>query len=209
MEYVVFIQGRAVWGPRPWLSFSIEQAVEFQTGKTIYLSPTEPSLGMVDESIGLAILQVVDNIKPPYDPVFEQLAGPTYSNNVPEKTTSLSWTVVEETVPYALIKLKNEVAGRRWSRETSGVNIEVDGKQYTFSTNRTERDRLMIQSIIGQPFTWKLGNDWVTLTPEKATAIVSEINNHVQNAFQWELNLVEQINNCETIDQARNIFRTL
>lgn len=209
MEYVVFLQGRAIWGPRPWSSFSIEQVVEFQAGKTIYLSPTQPHLGVLDESIGLTILQVDENTKPPYDPVFEQLAGPSYNNNVEQQKTSLVWTVVEEFVPYALIKLKNEVANRRWNRETSGVDVEIDGKQYKFDTSRAGRERLIIQSLIDQPFNWKLGNDWVSLTPEKAKQVVASINDHVQNAFEWEAKIVEQINRCETIEQAKDIYRNL
>ena len=78
-------------------------------------------------------------------------------------------------------------------------NVEV-----TADTNRGDRD-IFIQKYLlmneNDVVTWKFPETWLNLTKLELGLIVAAGAAHVQNAFEWEDALVNQIGNCTTLEE--------
>jgi hypothetical protein len=205
MEYVVLHQGRVIWGPREWNPLSIENAIEFQSGKDVMIG-ADPIVGRLEQLQDFTILRVKSEETPLYDALFETLEGPFYGHNVPEGTTTIKWNVVPDTVPYIAGKIKQQIEAKRYQKEIEGIDIEIDGVTYKFPTDREQRNRLTIQSVCGGPVAWKIAGAWVDLTAEQLNDIANRINAHVQKWFAWERESIVMVEACETFEQIKEVY---
>ena len=55
------------------------------------------------------------------------------------------------------------------------------------------------------PHNFKFKNTWLEITTEQLQTIVSEIDVKVQEAFDWELSKLQEIDACETIDSVYDV----
>lgn len=208
MEYIIVKYGRVIWGPRPWNPFAIELAIEQETQQNLTLGPN-PITGQVAE--GISILQVLSVNKPPHDPIFETLAGPEWHHNVPEKTTTASYTVVEQHIPYIAGNLRTQLAHKRWEKENAGVIVSIKGANIKFSTDRQSRETLMLQSMVSKAdIVWKIDNSTsISLTVTDQQVVIDAINQHVQQLFAWESDISSRIESATTTEQLKTIYTEL
>jgi hypothetical protein len=74
------------------------------------------------------------------------------------------------------------------------------------STSREER--LLLASKLAAapgPHNFKFKNTWLEVTTEQLQTIVSGIDVKVQEAFDWELAKLQEIDTCVTIDDVYNV----
>ena len=208
MEYVVLHQGRVIWGPREWNPLSIEAAIEYVNRQDVMIG-AEPITGVFDQDQNFTILRVETINTPQYDPLFEVLEGPHYHHDVPNGITNIAWNVVPDHLPYILGRIKQQVEAKRYQRETEGVDISINDTAYKFPTDREQRNRLIIQSVSGEPVCWKISGTWIDLTAEQIQDVVKQINQHVQKWFNWERTKVELIESCSTVEQVKQLYTTI
>lgn len=208
MEYVVLHQGRVIWGPREWNPLSIEAAIEYVNKQDVMIG-VEPITGVFEQDQNFTILRVETINTPQYDPLFEALEGPHYHHDVPNGITNITWSVVPDHLPYILGRIKQQVEAKRYQRETEGVDININDTVYKFPTDREQRNRLIIQSVSGEPVCWKISGTWIDLTADQIQGVVKQINQHVQKWFNWERTKVELIESCSTIDQVKQLYTTI
>ena len=209
MKYVVLYQGRVIWGPREWNSLSIENAIEMYVSGEDVVIGVDPVVGRLEQQQDIIILSVESDIIPEYDALFETLEGPLYQHDVPHGITRITWNVVPDHLPYIKGKIKQQIEARRYQKEVEGIDIEVGDTTYRFPTDREQRNRLMIQSISGDPVSWKIAGMWVDLTSEQLGDVVKQINSHVQRWFVWEKTKVELIDSLTTIDQLKQLHTSI
>ena len=53
---------------------------------------------------------------------------------------------------------------------------------------------------------YKFKNTWLEISEENLQYIISEINKVVQEAYDWELLKIQEVDACETIDDVYNII---
>ena len=202
MQYIILKDGRVIWGPRPWNPFAIEMAIERETQQDVTIG-VDPVVGKILENPSIVILPVTQLIVPSYDPIFETLAGPTWRIDVSEGKAEMEYTVVEQHIPYAKGAVVEAAISKRKEKENSGIT--VDGIH--FGTDRTTRERMFLQSALGQDVKWK-NNDgtFVDLTISQLQSISQTINNHVQQAYAWEHQITNRINNCSSIADLKVVY---
>ena len=72
----------------------------------------------------------------------------------------------------------------------------------------TREERLILASKVAsepQSHNYKFGNTWLEVTKENLQYIIGEIDKVVQEAYDWELAKLQEIDSCETIDDVYNV----
>jgi hypothetical protein len=126
-------------------------------------------------------------------------------NGTPIKVT-LTYEISNKTLEEVKNSRKQEVAPARREKENAIINLTVNDVNIEVSTSREER--LMLASKVtanpGQS-NYKFGNTWVEVNTENLQYIVEQIDNKVQEAFDWELLKLQEIDACTTIDEVYNV----
>jgi hypothetical protein len=48
---------------------------------------------------------------------------------------------------------------------------------------------------------WKFSDQWIQLSKDNVLEIAKEIDQYIQQQFNWETEKIAEINQCETVDQ--------
>lgn len=128
---------------------------------------------------------------------------------VPEvgKTGSFVPTVLDTSLASVKDRKLKELAYYRYVNEVSGVSV----LGLMFKTDRESRANLintytLLKNGIINSVAWKASNDqWIDLSLSQVENIVQTINNHVQNSFNLEKQLAEQVSNATTVAEVEAI----
>lgn len=126
-------------------------------------------------------------------------------NGTPIKVT-LTYEISNKTLEEVKNSRKQEVAPTRREKENAIINLTVNDIDIEVSTSREER--LMLASkITASPglCNYKFGDNWVEVTTENLQYIVEQIDAKVQEAFDWELSKLQEIDACTTIDEVYDV----
>jgi hypothetical protein len=146
---------------------------------------------------------------PTHDPKYHNTGNFTWEivevNGVPMKVL-LTYPIVNKTLEEVKILRKQEVAPYRREKENTIITLTINGTNIEVSTSREER--LLLSSKLAAasgPYNYKFKNTWLEVTTEQLQTIVSEIDVKVQEAFDWELSKLQEIDACETIDAVYDV----
>jgi hypothetical protein len=126
-------------------------------------------------------------------------------DDVPIKVL-LTYTIVDKTLEEVKELRKQEVAPYRREKENTTVTLTINDTEVEVSTSREER--LLLASKLAAapgPHNFKFQNTWLQITTEELQTIVSAIDVKVQEAFDWELAKLQEIDACETIDDVYDV----
>jgi hypothetical protein len=106
----------------------------------------------------------------------------------------------------SLDQIKNEyksgVKPERQRRENTTVGVTINNSAVTVSTSRESRLEF-ISKLLGNegPYNFKFDNGtWVEITKADLESIISQIDLKVQEAFDWELAKLAEIDACESAE---------
>lgn len=209
MEYVIIKDDRVIWGPRPWNPFAIEATIEREAraGVTIGANPVVGKI--VETPAVIAILKVEQSIIPSHDIIFETLVGPQWTHNVVSGTTTMAYDVADQHLPYVQGSLKTHATNIRKTKEDAGVVVNVANTDIKFASDRTSRERLILQSLLAQNVNWKTDDGFVELSTADQLKIVQALNAHVQQAYNWEMEIARQIDAAKTIQELKQIHTAM
>lgn len=126
-------------------------------------------------------------------------------NDVPTKL-KLTYPIIDKTLEEVKVLRKQEVAPVRREKENINISLEINGTSIEVSTSREERLMLASKLTASQgPYNFKFNNTWLEVTSENLQFIISEIDKVVQEAFDWELTKLQEIDACTTIDEVYNV----
>lgn len=102
---------------------------------------------------------------------------------------------------------KVKAAYYRYEKEVSGINVNLNGVEYTIPTDRESRIRYFekFSSMGENSINWKFDSGWAVLTKENMQSIVAAVDSHVQSAFDYEYNLNVEINQKTTVEELTQI----
>lgn len=155
-------------------------------------------------SDGLTHLVSIDKDIPSHDSKYHNVGNFTWQiieeNGIPIKVL-LSYPIVDKTLEEVKELRRKEVSPARKQKENTTITLNVNGSRIETSTSREER-LLLASKIAANPsaHNFKFKNTWLEVNTEQLQYIVSEIDNTVQSAFNWELSKLQEIDACETID---------
>lgn len=214
MDYVLVQNKQTVlMGPIPWIQprfqREINDLVDNGEKPTRYQIPTkapEENDGYLDLGEGFEMFPVELANPPNFDPIYFQLAGPYYAyvNNYAVQ----SW----DAVPVELWQSKNtmieKIKALRYSKENGGITLDIQGLPVRIDTDRARRS-IFTEKLTAMSETdtinWKFNEGWLTLSYSDVQTIVTSIANHVQQQFDWELQLTQQVDAVQTVEELQSI----
>ena len=151
-------------------------------------------------------ISVTDDIKilparydnPEYDPRFEGLS------NVSHEITETEVIFRHDKGFKSLQQIKDEykaaVKPERQRKENTTISLTVKDTEITVSTSRESRIELMSKLLGNEgPYNFKFANGvWVEVTKVDLQTIIAAIDVKVQEAYDWELAKLQEIDACET-----------
>ena len=160
-------------------------------------------------SDNLTHLLPLERNTPQYDPKYYDVGNFTWEiieeNQVPTKVL-LTYPTIEKTLEEVKSIRKQEVSPYRREKENTTLTLTVNQTEVEVSTSREER--LLLASKLAAspgPHNFKFKNTWLEITTAELQTIVSEIDVKVQEAFDWELSKLQEIDACLTIDDVYDV----
>ena len=148
----------------------------------------------------IKLLKVVDD-KPDYDARYEEIFLYKYEVINDEAVFYYEKSSID------LDKIKNDykskISNERWIRENSGyITHSINDTEVKVSTNRETRISLVTKLASGSgPYNFKFGDVWVELVAEHIGQIIAKIDQKIQIDFDWELEKINEINSCSSVDE--------
>jgi len=151
-------------------------------------------------------ISVTDDIKilparydnPEYDPRFEGLS------NVSHEITETEVIFRHDKGFKSLQQIKDEykaaVKPERQRKENTTISLTVKDTEITVSTSRESRIELMSKLLGNEgPYNFKFDSGvWLEITKADLEYVISQIDAKVQEAFDWELAKLAEIDACAT-----------
>ena len=154
-------------------------------------------------------LVLIEKVVPENDTKYHNIGNFTWEitkeNDVPVKVL-LTYPIIDKTLEEVKELRKQEVSPYRREKENTNISVNLNGTSVEVSTSREER--LLLASKLAAspgPHNFKFSNTWLEITTEQLQTIVSEIDVKVQEAFDWELSKLQEIDACETIDSVYDV----
>ena len=151
----------------------------------------------------------IEKVVPENDTKYHNIGNFTWEiikeNEVPVKVL-LTYPIIDKTLEEVKELRKQEVSPYRREKENTNISVNLNGTSVEVSTSREER--LLLASKLSAapgPHNFKFKNTWLEITTEQLQTIVSEIDVKVQEAFDWELSKLQEIDACETIDSVYDV----
>lgn len=138
------------------------------------------------------------NQQPEFDPRYEYLYGPVHE--IKEDEVVFNYWKADRTLEDIKEVYKLQVKPERQRRENTTIKVTVNDTEVTVSTDRENRLALTSKVVSGDgPFNFKFANGvWVEVTKADLQTIIAAIDAKVQEAFDWELAKLAEIDACET-----------
>ena len=154
-------------------------------------------------------LVLIEKVVPENDTKYHNIGNFTWEitkeNDVPVKVL-LTYPIIDKTLEEVKELRKQEVSPYRREKENTTISVNLNGTSVEVSTSREER--LLLASKLSAapgPHNFKFSNTWLEITTEQLQTIVSEIDVKVQEAFDWELSKLQEIDACETIESVYDV----
>jgi len=161
-------------------------------------------------SDGLTHLLPIEKVIPEHDPKYHNIGNLTWEiieeDGTPIKVV-FTYPIIDKSLEEVKVIRKQEVAPYRKEKENTTIALDINGNSVQVSTSREER--LMLASKLSAapgPHNYKFANAWLEVTTENLQTIISEIDKVVQDAFDWELAKLQEIDACTTIDEVYDVI---
>lgn len=207
MLYTLLRNNQIVTGPREWATryFEYFLKTECEIDTTVPETPVDSAL-MFDDTTG--IFPTYFDAAPVIDEKFEQLAGPKfYFDEIGNYRAQ--YYALEYDKSVIVQNLKLQIAQARWEWETRPITRIIQGQQLTLYTDRESRTAY-IQAFTtaddSYVATWKFPQGFITLNRQDLQLIITEINAHVQDCFNWEAGKNAEIDSKATVAELRDII---
>jgi hypothetical protein len=148
---------------------------------------------------------------PEHDPKFSKLLSFSWSivrdeNEVPIELL-LTYPIANKTLDEVKEEIKQYLKPERQRRENSTINVEIGQNTVQVSTSRESRlDYISKFMSSSGPHNFKFSNDiWLEVENQHLENIIREIDSYVQQQYDWELNKINEIDSCTTIEEVYNV----
>lgn len=195
--FVIVHDNSVILGPMRWSRFKFENVILEECEVDTTLPATNANLDPITVSDNIKILPIQGTENPEFNPTIEMLHGPFWEFT--DTVAIMSYTVQPLPLDAAKAMLKDRVAAERWTKENSGVTVNLNDTDYNFNTDKATRGVLIHAQAGTDNINWKQDREtWVTLTPADVQTVLSAVLAHVQASFDWEYTKLQAIDACVT-----------
>jgi hypothetical protein len=142
---------------------------------------------------------------PEHDPRFQTVSQTNHT--ITDTEVVFGYSVTDKTLEQIKGEYNAGVKPERQRRENTTITVTINNNEITVSTSRESRLEL-ISKLLGNegPYNFKFdGGVWAEITKINLQSIISEIDTKVQEAFDWELAKLEEIDACETKEEVYEV----
>jgi hypothetical protein len=146
-----------------------------------------------------AKIMSVEEIKPELNALVEYYYGPLWE--ITETKAIANYEIHDTPIESARYNLKQLTADERYKKEILGTTTTIQDHTVTIDTNRGARDIFVQKYLLmadDATVNWKFPETWLTLSKQDLRLCVTTGNQYIQQCFDWELNISEQIDQAET-----------
>jgi hypothetical protein len=142
---------------------------------------------------------------PEFDPRF-QTASQT-SHTITDDEVVFTYTISDKTLEQIKGEYKAGVKPERQRRENTSIEVTINNSAITVSTDRENRLALIAKYVAGPgPHNFKFDSGtWLQITTEDLQTIIQSIDLKVQEAYDWELAKLQEIDACETKEEVYEV----
>lgn len=193
-------------GPMFWKPRYIQSELE-ELGVTFILPPVDPeSYLAITPTLMLYPIQEINS--PSYDTLFEQLSGPYWQ--FVDHFAIGTYNVVDIEIDSIKNTMKSNAASVRYKKEVGGINVTIQGIEVLAATDRESRNifaqKLLIMSD-NDIVQWKFPDEiWINMTKTDMNTLLATVTNYVQQQYDWEKQIVDEIDAAQTIQELKNIL---
>jgi hypothetical protein len=201
MLYAIVHKNRVVVGPLAWAQkyFTNVLKIRHRVQANIPGQAPEEMPYTVDEHT--AIYEVVEN-KPELDPMVQAYRGPLWE--ISQTHVTANYEVHDHQIATARNNFRHLAAHERYKKEIAGTKTTVQGMEVTIDTARGNRE-IFVQKflLMGNDDTvnWKFPEAWLTLTKTDLGQVVQAGAQHIQDCYDWEKAINDQIDAAENAQQ--------
>jgi hypothetical protein len=189
-----------VLGPIEFNYRLINSVLEDELEVDYRIQPSDHSRVPIFITETIKLLKVIED-KPEYDSRHEKI----YLSRYEIVNDNVVFYYEKSFVDLDIIKSKYRgiISNERWIRENSGhITHLINNTEVKVSTNRETRISLVTKLASGSgPYNFKFGDIWVEVTGEDIGNIITKIDQKIQTDFDWELQKINEINLCSSIDE--------
>lgn len=200
-KYVLVHNGQVILGPFFWSKMKFQDAIQEDFELTVQLpdkmTPDQPYT--VDAGQNIKIYSVRNGVDIPHNPRIEIHHGPFWEFF--DTHAEYHYRPHRMELPVAKSQALRELAAERYNKEVAGTKITLQNLEISIDTSREGRTNYIHKYSAmdtGDVISWKFPEGWLTLAKDEIGQIVDAINTHVQQAFDWEKGLADQINGSGT-----------
>lgn len=200
--YAVIYKNRVIVGPMVWNRAYFSFALEKENIK-VGLPRTAPEDNelpwIINEDARIAKVEIT---YPPYNEKIETVYGPFWdlSGNIAIASHEKKFRDIDS----IRTTVRSQLAAERYRKETAGIQVTIQDTTVSIDTNRGSRDIFVQKYLLmadNVSTNWKFPETWLTLTKSEMASIVSAIDTHIQNCFDWEVSINTQIQNANTPEE--------
>ena len=211
MQYLLVENRQSVLlGPINWKPRFIQS--EFDDLEVPFMvPPVEQGYINVDQVLGensttgIEIFPLVEVNVPAIDEVYQHLAGPFYTYQ--DNQAIANYQALDLDIGVIKQNLVNLTASVRYTKENAGTKYNLNGTEVTLTTERLERGKYFnLLNVVGDSaINWKFPEGFFQVSKTDVQAIVTTISSYVQSQFDWEVEMISQINSATSLDQLKAI----
>lgn len=174
------------------------------------VSPQSFSELPIHFSDGLTHLVPTERVIPQHDSKYHNVGNFTWEiiteNEVPVKII-FTHPITDKTLDEVKALRKQEVSPYRKEKENTTITLTVNDTDVEVSTSREERV-LLSSKLSASPgsHNFKFQNTWLEITTEDLQYILNQIDVKVQEAYDWELEKLQEIDACTTVDEVYDVI---
>lgn len=140
------------------------------------------------------------------DHEFTYLGNAYVENEINVSSVIFTYAIHEKTLDEVKYTYKQQIAPVRREKENKIISIDINGTEVEVSTSREERSILASKLASStQLYNYKFKNIWLEVTQQDIQNIIDQIDQKVQEAFDWEFLKNQEIDSCQTIDEVYSV----
>jgi hypothetical protein len=208
MEIALIHNNSLILGPIGYNVRMINSELE-ELGVEETIAPSSYTNLPIHFSDGLTHLLPLEKQVSSHDPKYHNVGNFSWEiieeNDVPTKVL-LTYSITDKTLEEVKALCKQEVTPYRKEKENTTITLTINDTTVEVSTSREERVLLASKlSAAPGPHNFKFKNTWLEITTEELQYILNQVDVKVQEAFDWELAKLQEIDACETIDEVYDV----
>lgn len=205
--YAVVYKNRVIVGPMEWNRGLYEGSLKKHgVSNTLPRIAPEQLPYVVNDD---AKIMRVEEVRPEINPMVEYHYGPQW--DVSADNAIATYEVHETPIESARNNFKQLAAEERWKKEVAGTSVTINDTTVTVDTTREARGLFIQQFSImdeGASVNWKFPKAWLLIDKSDVKQIVDAIASHIQQSFDWEASINQQIDQATTKQQLVDIIIT-